>query len=172
MKYLAHPIPWIVVVLSVLTVLWEAIGAPISLITQIAIYMLYGAGVNLLVGYTGLCPRVYQSGACDRRGPLAKNGPAHLRWALIEAAVHAARHPAYAAHYEVTKNRLGRQRGPRSPASRSRASSARRSGTCSPAQRRLPRQVPHRLWSRRRPCTEMDRPSKLPSNLILPKRRP
>src|SRR5580698_977719 len=51
-----HPIPWIVGVLIVLTVIWEAIGAPISLITQIAIYMLYGAGVNLLVGYTGLVP--------------------------------------------------------------------------------------------------------------------
>src|SRR3984957_10796820 len=51
-----HPIPWIIAVLAVLTVLWEAIGAPISLITQIAIYMLYGAGVNLLVGYTGLVP--------------------------------------------------------------------------------------------------------------------
>src|ERR1700691_961786 len=56
MKALAHPIPWIVSVLIVLTLLWEAIGAPISLITQIAIYMLYGAGVNLLVGYTGLVP--------------------------------------------------------------------------------------------------------------------
>jgi ABC-type branched-subunit amino acid transport system ATPase component/ABC-type branched-subunit amino acid transport system permease subunit len=56
MKSLAHPIPWIVGVLAALTVLWEAIGAPISLITQIAIYMLYGAGVNLLVGYTGLVP--------------------------------------------------------------------------------------------------------------------
>ena len=43
-------------VLIALTVLWEAIGAPISLITQIAIYTLYGAGVNLLVGYTGLVP--------------------------------------------------------------------------------------------------------------------
>jgi branched-chain amino acid transport system ATP-binding protein len=51
-----HPVPWIIAVLSLLTVLWEAIGAPISLITQIAIYMLYGAGVNLLVGYTGLVP--------------------------------------------------------------------------------------------------------------------
>ena len=29
---------------------------PINLITQIAIYTLYGAGVNLLVGYTGLVP--------------------------------------------------------------------------------------------------------------------
>src|SRR6476619_2857491 len=56
MKLLSHPIPWIIVVLTLLTVLWEAIGAPISLITQIAIYMLYGAGVNLLVGYTGLVP--------------------------------------------------------------------------------------------------------------------
>ena len=64
-----------------------------------------------LCGYTGLCPRVYQSGTKDRRGALAKNGPNHLRWALIEAAVHAAHHPAYSAHYEATKKRLGRQRG-------------------------------------------------------------
>src|SRR3984957_15281176 len=53
---LRHPVLWIVVVLVALTALWQAIGAPISLITQIAIYMLYGAGVNLLVGYSGLVP--------------------------------------------------------------------------------------------------------------------
>jgi transposase len=64
-----------------------------------------------LCGYSGLCPRVYQSGGQDRRGKLAKNGPKHLRWALIEAAVHAARHPAYIDHYQRTKVRLGRQRG-------------------------------------------------------------
>jgi transposase len=34
-----------------------------------------------LAGYTGLCPRVYQSGESDRRGPLAKTGPRYLRWA-------------------------------------------------------------------------------------------
>jgi Transposase IS116/IS110/IS902 family len=28
-----------------------------------------------LTGYTGLCPRVYQSGPRDRRGPLSKQGP-------------------------------------------------------------------------------------------------
>ncbi len=39
-----------------MSALWIAQGAPISLITQIAIYALYGAGVNLLVGYTGLAP--------------------------------------------------------------------------------------------------------------------
>jgi transposase len=53
-----------------------------------------------------------QSGGHDRRGSLAKNGPKYLRWALIEAATHAARHPVYAARYQRTKTRLGRQRGP------------------------------------------------------------
>ena len=72
-----------------------------------------------LAGYTGLCPLVRQSGGKDRRGPLAKNGPTYLRWALIEAATHAARDPRYRERYERTKQRLGRQR-PRScpPASR------------------------------------------------------
>jgi len=64
-----------------------------------------------LAGYTGLCPLVYQSGRRDDRGPLAKNGPKYLRWALIEAATHAARHPAYREHYQRTAKRLGRQRG-------------------------------------------------------------
>jgi len=66
-----------------------------------------------LTGYTGLCPRVYQSGDCDRRGPLSKHGPRYLRWALIEATTHACRHPAYAARYQRTATRLGKQRGPK-----------------------------------------------------------
>lgn len=66
-----------------------------------------------LCGYTGLCPRVYQSGDQDRRGPLAKHGPKYLRWALVEAAQHASRSPVYSAHYQATKKRLGKQRGPR-----------------------------------------------------------
>ena len=64
-----------------------------------------------LAGYTGLCPIVRQSGRRDDRGPLAKNGPKYLRWALIEAATHASRHPVYRDRYERTKKRLGRQRG-------------------------------------------------------------
>ncbi|MGH7210344.1 MAG: branched-chain amino acid ABC transporter permease, partial [Acetobacteraceae bacterium] len=51
-----HPIVWVAAVLAGLSVLWAALGAPESLITEIAIYTLYGAGVNLLVGYTGLVP--------------------------------------------------------------------------------------------------------------------
>ena len=64
-----------------------------------------------LAGYTGLCPRVYQSGSSDRRGPLAKNGTRYLRWALIEATAHACKHPLYHDHYQETKARLGKQRG-------------------------------------------------------------
>jgi branched-chain amino acid transport system ATP-binding protein len=56
MTLLRHPITTILLVFIALTLLWQAIGAPVGLITQIAIYTLYGAGVNLLVGYTGLVP--------------------------------------------------------------------------------------------------------------------
>lgn len=69
------------------------------------------ASPKKLTGYTGLCPSVNQSGGKDRRGPLAKNGPKYLRWALVEAAIHAARHDHYKERYERTKKRLGRQRG-------------------------------------------------------------
>jgi transposase len=64
-----------------------------------------------LAGYTGLCPRVVQSGDSDRRGPLTKHGPRYLRWALLEATMHALKHPAYAARYQRNKRRLGKQRG-------------------------------------------------------------
>ena len=63
-----------------------------------------------LTGYTGLCPRVNQSGDMDRRGPLSKHGPRYLRWGLIEAAIHASSHPLYKERYQRTKRRLGRQR--------------------------------------------------------------
>jgi hypothetical protein len=34
-----------------------------------------------------------------------------LRWALIDATSHAARHPLYRQRYQKTKYRLGKQRG-------------------------------------------------------------
>ena len=64
-----------------------------------------------LTGYTGLCPRVVQSGDSDRRGPLTKHGPRYLRWAMLEATMHALKHPAYSARYQRNKRRLGKQRG-------------------------------------------------------------
>jgi transposase len=64
-----------------------------------------------LAGYTGLCPRVNQSGGKDRRGPLTKHGPTYPRWALLEATMHALRHPAYSERHQRTRRRLGKQRG-------------------------------------------------------------
>ena len=100
-----HPyVPLLMTVPGIAWVLGYTIAAEIGDIGRFA-------SAKKLTGYTGLCPFVRQSGRRDDRGPLAKNGPKYLRWALIEAATHAARHPVYHDHYERTKQRLGRQRG-------------------------------------------------------------
>jgi transposase len=65
------------------------------------------------IGYTGLCPRVIQSGDVDRRGPVSKHGPRYLRWGLIEAASHARTHELYKERYQRLRRRHGRQRGPK-----------------------------------------------------------
>jgi len=69
------------------------------------------ASPKRLCGYSGLCPRVYQSGDSDRRGRLSKHGPRYLRWALMEAATNAAKHPLYRPRYQQIKRRVGKQRG-------------------------------------------------------------
>jgi transposase len=69
------------------------------------------ASPRKLVGYTGLCPQVEQSGERDRRGRLRKNGPSYLRWALVEAAHTANRHPCYRPVHERFLARHGRKRG-------------------------------------------------------------
>jgi transposase len=44
------------------------------------------ASARKLVGYSGLSPRVRQSGKSERTGALSKSGPRTLRWAAVEAA--------------------------------------------------------------------------------------
>jgi branched-chain amino acid transport system ATP-binding protein len=51
-----HPIAIIAVVLVVISGIALALGRPIDHVTQIAVYTLYGAGVNFLIGYLGLVP--------------------------------------------------------------------------------------------------------------------
>ena len=63
-----------------------------------------------LVSYSGLTPRVIQSGDRDWRGPLTKHGPRWLRWALIEASMHASRHACYQQRHDTISRRLGPQR--------------------------------------------------------------
>jgi transposase len=69
------------------------------------------ASARKLIGYTGLSPRVDQSGERDLRGPLRKNGPNYLRWALIEAAHTAGRDPRYRPVVERMRTRHGHARG-------------------------------------------------------------
>jgi len=100
-----HPyVPLLMTVPGIAWVLGYTIAAEIGDIGRFA-------SPKKLTGYTGLCPFVRQSGGRDDRGPLAKNGPKYLRWALIEAATHAARNPVYQERYEHTRKRLGKQRG-------------------------------------------------------------
>ena len=102
---LEHPyVPLLMTVPGIAWVLGYTIAAEIGDIHRFS-------SPRKLCGYTGLCPRVYQSGGTDRRGPLTHAGPKYLRWALIEAAQHACRHPVYRQRYQHTKRRLGKQRG-------------------------------------------------------------
>jgi transposase len=97
-------VPLLMTVPGIAWILGYTIAAEIGDITRFA-------SPNKLTGYTGLCPRVYQSGATDRRGPLTHAGPKYLRWALMEATTTACRHEVYRDRYQRTKKRLGKQRG-------------------------------------------------------------
>jgi len=86
-----------------------------------------------LAGYSGLCPRVYQSGERDLRGPLSKQGPAI-------SAGRSSKQPPTPAPTRSTASAISKRRrasannaAPRSPRSTSPAASRKRSGTCSPA---------------------------------------
>jgi transposase len=99
----AHPyVPLLETVPGIGCVLGYTIAAEIGDIARFS-------SPSELAGYTGLCPRVYQSGESDRRGPLSKKGPRYLRWALIEATSHASRHPAF--HPCALLHREGGHRG-------------------------------------------------------------
>jgi transposase len=99
-------VPLLMTVPGIAWVLGYTIAAEIGDINRFA-------SPKKLTSYTGLCPRVYQSGESDRRGPLTHAGPRYLRWALIEASTHACRHEFYRDRYQHTKKRLGKQRGPK-----------------------------------------------------------
>jgi transposase len=99
--------PYVSVLTTVPGIAWvlgDTIAAEIGDIARFA-------SPRTLIGYTGLTPRVEQSGERDRRGPLRKNGPNYLRWALIEAAHTAGRDPRYRPIVERMRARHGRSRG-------------------------------------------------------------
>jgi transposase len=134
------------------------------------------ASPKKLTGYTGLCPIVRQSGNRDVRGPLAKNGPKYLRWALVEAATHAARDVHYRDRYTIetatsaTSAAPDASVAPRLLGSTSPASSPKPSGMSSRRTSRSPRQAPRCSWSLDDPGMELGRRRRLPCNLVLPQR--
>jgi Transposase IS116/IS110/IS902 family len=86
-----------------------------------------------LAGYTGLCPRVYQSGERDLRGHSPSKDPATCagRWSKPRH-MHAPP-PSTATATSRPKPASANSAAPRSPRSTSRAASPKRSGTCSTA---------------------------------------
>jgi len=97
-------VPLLTTIPGIAWILGYTIAAEIGDITRFA-------SSKKLTGYTGLCPKVHQSGSSDRRGHLTHAGPRYLRWALVEAAVHACHQDAFRDRYERNKRRLGKQRG-------------------------------------------------------------
>ena len=74
-----------------------------------------------IVRVAGLDPVVLDSAETKRRGKLSKQGSPHLRWALVQAAQHAAIHPDRSPdgdHYLALKQRIGGQRAAVSTARR------------------------------------------------------
>jgi len=95
------------------------------------------ASARKLVGYSGLTPRVYQSGERSRTGKLSRSGSTMLRWAAIEAAQQAWRpnNPWHQLYLDV-KGRCG--------------------GKGQPRQGRRRPQSPHRGMARARTPTVLD----------------
>ncbi len=74
-----------------------------------------------VVRVAGLDPVVLDSAETRRRGKLSKQGSPHLRWALVQAAQHAAIKPANSpdgGHYLALRERIGSQRAAISTARR------------------------------------------------------
>jgi transposase len=121
-----------------------------------------------LAGYTGLCPRVYQSGERDLRGPLAKQGPRYLRWALVEAVLHrrglSRPLPAHESADRQTARRQGRADRSRTPLVRGDLAHAQ-------SRRTLRSQRRHRPPGRLTVLKELRHRSELQSALSSQKRR-
>jgi branched-chain amino acid transport system ATP-binding protein len=51
-----HPVLWMALILGALTLHAMTVGSHLAVVTEIVIYVLYGAGLNVMLGYTGLVP--------------------------------------------------------------------------------------------------------------------
>jgi transposase len=103
-----------------------------------------------LCGYTGLCPRVSQSAWPRPPRPARQERPTLPAVGADRGRHHAACHPAYRQHYQRTRQRLGRQRGPkvaRVEVARKLAEAIWHMLTRTQPFRPAPARPPHTLWS-------------------------
>jgi transposase len=121
-----------------------------------------------LAGYSGLCPRVYQSGNRDLRGPLSKQGPRYLRWGARRGRDPRPHPPGLPrplptneSPYRQTTRRQGRPDRPRPPPDRSDLAHAHPQPTLRSQRRHRP---PGRLTA----LKEMRHRSETPIGLVLP----
>ena len=83
-----------------------------------------------LVGYTGLCPRVRQSGDSDRRGPCPNRGPDTCAGRCSKRPCTRSGTPPTVSATSATNSAWANSAAPASPRSTLPESSPRRSGTC------------------------------------------
>ncbi len=108
-----------------------------------------------LIGYTGLTPKVEQSGESDRRGPCARTAPTTSAGRSSKQPTPPAATRSTSRSSSATVPDTGASAAASSPPSRSLASSPKPSGTCSPTTNHSLRQAPEPLWPQRRPKTEL-----------------
>jgi transposase len=153
-----HYVPLLLTVPGISWVLAYTIAAELGNIERFA-------SPRKLAGYSGLCPRVYQSGERDLRGPLSKQGPRYLRWALVEAATHACTHTVYRDRYQQTKARIGKTTRRQSRPDRPRPPTDRGDLAHAEPRRSIRSQRRHRPRGRLTVLKEMRHRSELPSAL-------
>ena len=125
-------------------------------------------------GYTGPLSAGHPVGRLrTAAGRLTKHGPRYLRWALLEATMHAlqATRPTESAT-SATSAGSASSAAPRSPRSTSPAVFPTRSGTCFLATRSSLREAPLFVWRPDRPFWTCARERTILFRLILPPRRP
>jgi transposase len=90
------------------------------------------ATAKKLVGYTGLCPKVNQSGDKDRRDPLSKHAPSTCAGRCLKPPCTPCATRSTASATSATRSAWAASAAPGSPRSTSPEGSPKRSGTCSP----------------------------------------
>ena len=104
-----------------------------------------------VMGFTGLVPSEYSSGATQKRGGITKTGNAHLRRVLVEAAWHYRHRPAVSHRLRIRQHGGADRRDSRARGARS-IGCTHAIGACSRAANRRSSRSPRSRANYRRLC--------------------